>query len=116
MDIMIAALLRQIGLRGTPCGFHYLVKASQLVLEDETYLLHLTKRLYPDVARAFQVTPSQVERSLRTAVNSLWEQGCIAAVENLVGYRIREKPYVGEFIDILSGYLRSQLENSTAAS
>ena len=99
-----------VGVFHTPLGLTlYLIKASLLVLEDETYLLHLTKRLYPDIALAFRVTPARVERSLRTAINSLWEQGCIAAVEELVGYRIKEKPYVGEFIDILCGYFRSNL-------
>lgn len=116
MDATIATLLRKIGLRGTLSGFHYLIKASLLALEDETYLLHLTKRLYPDVALAFHVTPAQVERSLRTAINLLWDQGCIAIVEELVGYRIKTKPYVGEFIDILSGYLRSNSEHLTTAS
>ena len=103
----VCFLLRTAGLRGTLSGFRYLTKATLLVLEDSTYLLHLTKRLYPDVARAFDVTPAQVERSMRTAIDVLWNQGDVSALENLLGYQIRDKPYVGEFIDILSGYLHS---------
>lgn len=107
MDTTIAALLRRIGLRGTLRGFHYLQKAALLVLEDETYLLHLMKRLYPDIAHAFQVAPAQVERSMRTAIAVIWDQGNVAVLEDLIGYPIQGRPCVGEFIDIIVGYLRS---------
>ena len=104
----VCFLLRTAGLRGTLSGFHYLTKATLLVLEDSTYLLHLTKRLYPDVARAFNATTAQVERSMRTAIGVLWNQGDISALENLLGCQIKDKPYVGGFVDILAGYLRSK--------
>ena len=103
----ICLLLRKTGLRGTLRGFHYLAKATLFVLNDASYLFHLTKRLYPDVAHAYNVTAKQVERSMRTAVELIWSQGNVAALEELIGYRIKDRPYVGEFIDILAGYLRS---------
>lgn len=104
----VCLLLRSAGLRGTLRGFHYLSKAILLVLEDASYLHHLTKRLYPDVALAYDATPMQVERSMRTAITAIWDQGDVAALEELIGYRIKGKPCVGEFIDILAGYLHSQ--------
>lgn len=107
MEQMISQLLRKAGLRGTLRGFHYLSKAILLVLEDASYLHHLTRRLYPDVALAYDATPMQVERSMRTAITAIWDQGDVAALEDLIGYRIKGKPCVGEFIDILAGYLRS---------
>lgn len=107
MDTAIGMLLRKIGLRGTLCGFHYLSQAILFVLEDASYLRHLTGRLYPDVALACNATPAQVERSMRTAIEVIWNRGDVATLEKLIGYRIRHKPYVGEFIDILAGYLQS---------
>ena len=89
----ICMLLRKAGLRGTLRGFHYLAQAVLLVLEDSTYLLFLTKRLYPDVADTFHVTPVQVERSMRTAIDVLWNRGDIDALENILGYRLTDKPY-----------------------
>lgn len=44
---------------------------------------------------------------MRTAVALIWSQGNVAAQEEAIGYRIKDKPYVGAFIDILAGYLRS---------
>lgn len=108
MNNNVCLLLRSAGLRGTLRGFHYLSKAILLVLEDASYLHHLTRRLYPDVAIACKATPMQVERSMRTAITAIWNPGDVAALEDLIGYRIKGKPCVGEFIDILAGYLRSQ--------
>lgn len=45
MNPKISLFLRRIGLRATLTGFHYLAYALSLVLQDETYLLHLTTRL-----------------------------------------------------------------------
>lgn len=109
MEEMISQLLHKIGLRGTLRGFHYLSKAILLVLEDASYLLHLTKRLYPDVALACNATAMRVERSMRTAIEAIWNQGDVAALEELIGYTIKGKPCVGQFIDILAGYLRSMI-------
>ncbi len=107
MNIGIPSFLRRIGLRATLIGFHYLAYALSLVLQDETYLLQLTTRLYPKVAERFAVSPSNVERCLRTVINAFWDRGNFRLLEELLGYHIPDKPYAGEFIDILAGYLRS---------
>ena len=107
MNTQISLGLGRIGLRATLTGFHYLVYALSLVLQDETYLLHLTTRLYPQIAERFSVSVFNVERCLRTAVNVFWDRGNIRILEDLLGYPIPDKPYAGEFIDMLAGYLRS---------
>lgn len=103
MEAVIAKLLRQIGLRGTLRGFHYCVRAVLLVMEDETRLLHLMKRLYPEIAASFHATPAQVERSLRTVISLWWEQGDVAILEGILGRKLHCKPYAGEFIDMIYG-------------
>lgn len=107
MKEAIVLLLHRLGLRATLHGFHYLTCALLLVLEDESYLLGLTKRLYPAVAKAQCASPSRVEHSLRTLVDGFWERGNVHILEELVGYPLLHKPYVGEFIDILAAYLRT---------
>ncbi len=67
----VCLLLRKTGLRGDVRGFHYLAKATLFALNDPSYLFHLTKRLYPDVALA-NATARQAERSMRTAVALIW--------------------------------------------
>lgn len=52
----VCLLLRKTGLRGAVRGFHYLAKATLFALNDPSYLFHLTKRLYPDVALAYNAT------------------------------------------------------------
>lgn len=105
----VCLLLRKIGLRGTLCGFYYILNAILLALNDTSYLLNLTKRLYPEIASLYNVTPAQVERSMRSAIDLIWNKGNITILEEMVGYKIKHKPYVGEFIDIISGYFRSMI-------
>ena len=47
-----------LSLGGTPnyYGFRYTVYGVALVIREEAYLLALTKRLYPDIARYYQTT------------------------------------------------------------
>lgn len=51
-------------------GFDYLVVAIQLMNSDISYKRAITKRLYPDVAKEFNDTPSVVERAIRHAIDS----------------------------------------------
>lgn len=106
MEDQLSDLLRKAGLCGTYAGFRYLITAVRLVCQDESYLYQLTKRLYPDTARVFHSTPACVEQAMRSAINHIWERGDPSVLEKTVGYRFPGKPYLGEFIDILSAHLR----------
>lgn len=106
MKEKISSSLRKLGFRATLHGFYYLSSALLLVLEDESYLLHLTTRLYPEIAKIYSVSAICVERSLRTLLTNFWDRGDVSLLEDMVGYSLTVKPYLGEFIDILADYLR----------
>ena len=80
--------------------------ALELVLHDEEYLLYITKRLYPDIAKHFHTTSAKVERSIRTAITICWNEGNKNLLIKIAGYPLTRKPTTGEFISILSFYLR----------
>ena len=44
------------------------------MIREEAYLLALTKRLYPDIARYYQTTREAVERSIRTLISVMWDK------------------------------------------
>lgn len=46
-------------------GYKYLECALQMAYKDPGLLDGITKRLYADVAKAFETTPNNVERSIR---------------------------------------------------
>ena len=71
----IEHLIRSLGIGATYRGYKYLCYAISLCLENEDYLLGISKLLYPTIANTFQTTPSSVERDLRTVINVCWERG-----------------------------------------
>ena len=55
-----------------PPGYAYLREAVLLMVENP--MQSITKELYPGVARQFGCTSSQVERSIRNAIQQAWEK------------------------------------------
>lgn len=71
----VAAALRDMGISPAMKGYDYLLTASRLCSENAEYLSGLTVRLYPEIARPMGVAPHCVERAIRTAIQSAWEDG-----------------------------------------
>ncbi len=102
----IETLIHRLGICSVYHGYHYLSYALELVLHDEEYLLYITKRLYPDIAKHFHTPSAKVERSIRTAITICWNEGNRNLLIKIAGYPLTRKPTAGEFISILSFYLR----------
>ena len=72
VDLMIKTVLLKIGIKPSGKGFKYLCTAISLRLSDpEMYDGFLTKRLYVDVAKAHNSSPSRVERCIRHSITSV---------------------------------------------
>ena len=104
----IQYLVRSLGIGGNYQGYRYLTYAIYLCLEDENYLLSVSKLLYPEIAQTFQTTAYSVERNLQTVVTVCWERGNRMLLEDISFYPLLSKPTTGEFLDIVSGYLRQK--------
>ena len=89
------AVIRSLGISATHLGYYYLNTSILLILEDENRLLMVSKLLYPLVAEIHSTTPSCVERNIRTE-----------RLFQIAGCRLQSKPTNGEFIDILSCYIK----------
>jgi hypothetical protein len=74
-EIEIHDLLREMGLNRTYTGYRYLVYILKLVREEPERLDRVTKQIYPEVSRAFQVEPGRVDSALRTAAKVCWQLG-----------------------------------------
>ena len=53
-------------------GYAYLREAVLLMIQNP--MQSITKELYPGVAKQFSSTPTQVERSIRNAIQHAWER------------------------------------------
>ena len=105
MDIAeIYAVLSRLGINARYRGYRYLALAISLVMDNEDYLYLATKRLYPDIAKAFHTTWSCVERDMRTAIRVCWEHNR-AYLRELAAYPLESMPKTMDFIGIVAGHL-----------
>lgn len=68
-------LLLQCGFRANQMGYRYLREAVLIVCQEREAVTSVTKLLYPEIARRFQVNDKQVERAVRNTIETAWVKG-----------------------------------------
>ncbi len=104
----IQHLVRSLGIGATYRGYKYLNCAISLCIQDEDYLLGISKLLYPRIAEIYQTSVCSVERDLRTVVNVCWERGNKGLLKEISLYPLSNKPTTGEFLDILTDHIKQK--------
>ena len=95
---------------------HFLLEAPPWPVRDTNAI---TKVLYPQVAKAFQTTPSRVERAIRHAIEVAWDRGDLDTLQRFFGYTVsntKGKPTNSEFIALIADKLSLQLKSSEVAN
>jgi two-component system response regulator (stage 0 sporulation protein A) len=104
-EIEISILLQQLGISPRIKGFKYIRQAVIYVRERQDLLGLITKELYPMVAKEHDTTSSRVERAMRHAIKTAWENG-MRDHEMFEGRPERERsPKNSEFISYFVTYL-----------
>lgn len=101
----IAYLIRCLGIGATYRGYRYLNYGIKLCLEDEDYLLSVSKLLYPQIAKHYHTTSYSVERDIRTVIKVCWERGNKKLLEEIALRPLHIRPSSSEFLDILTAHL-----------
>jgi len=107
----IEHLIRSLGIGATYHGYYYLKYGIELCLENEDYLLFVSRSLYPEIAKHFNTNCSNIERALRTVINVCWERGNRHLLQEIALYPLTMRPAPGVFLDILTAYLRRESSN-----
>ena len=105
----IREILDSMSLNQKHKGYEYLVAAIGVACRSHTFFRSLTTIIYPETARIFSVTKSQVERDMRHAIESAWMKGDLERQYACFGNTIdgnRAKPTTGEFIARITEALR----------
>lgn len=116
LDGIVTSYLHKLGMPAHLNGFRYVREAILLTVREPDLLNALTKELYPRVAQAFGVNHTQVERSIRTAIEHTWDSGNHAMLQSYFRFTVsaaKGKPCNGNFIAILSEDIRRHLYRST---
>ena len=111
---VIAGVLRRIGVAPSMKGYRYLETAVALCIEDASYVHALSGRLYPEVALRLGATPSGVERAIRTAIQTAWQNGGIQSYAAVISDSALADGRPGRSADCLPGArLRADNEELT---
>ena len=98
----------RIGIRCDMTGYKYLCKAVEFVIEDESLLHNLCKKLYPKIASEFKLEKvGTVERCMRHAIENTYCYKSFAELNAMYKcsiYTIDDKPTVGELIHLVAQY------------
>ncbi len=108
LDRQISKIFVSIGIPPHIKGYQYLRTAIKICVKDTGIISSITKRLYPDVAKEYDTTPSKVERAIRHAIEVCWNRGKIDCINNIFGSQVftrNDKPTNGEFIALLADKL-----------
>ena len=104
----IELLIHELEIHSTYHGYRYLQYAVSLALQDEDYLLAITKSMYPAIAERFHASVSSIERNIRTVITVCWERGNKKLLKQMTPYPLLDKPTTGEFLDILVTYCKQK--------
>ena len=102
----IERLIRTLGISATYRGYHYLNYGIYLCLQNEDYLLSVSKLLYPQIANTYHTTSCNVERNIRTVIKICWDRGNRIFLQQIAMHTLEIRPTSSKFIDILVGHLK----------
>lgn len=105
--------LREIGVPTHLKGYYYLRDAIVMGIIDGEYFEMITKRMYPDIAKKHNTTPSRVERAIRHAIEVTWNRGNIEKLEEIFAYTVsprKGKPTNSEFITMIADSIIMELK------
>lgn len=103
----IRKLLWSFGVNRRYRGFDQVAYGLELSINDISRLEHITKDLYPDIAKRFHTSRECVERNIRTLEDNIWEYGNRKLLQKISPMSLESKPTSTIFFKILTEYLLS---------
>lgn len=100
----ISKVLKQLGITPNLKGYLYLRQAIELGVQDPSVFDGITKRLYPYIAEKNHATPTSVERTIRHAIDSVWNKGNKELFWSITQTCTLERPTNSQFIIQLAEY------------
>ena len=119
IETLVTGIIHEIGVPAHIKGYQYLREAIIIAVNDMDVINAITKVLYPQVAKAFQTTPSRVERAIRHAIEVAWDRGDLDTLQRFFGYTVsntKGKPTNSEFIALIADKLSLQLKSEQVAN
>lgn len=101
---LICRCLLDLGFSTKHDGFQYLIDAVAMMTGDVT--LPVTKIIYPSVARIYNCSPENVERSIRTAMGWAWLHRNTALWQEVFPFCTDHRPSNADFLTHLAVHIQ----------
>ena len=105
VDEKISNIFITVGIPAHIKGYQFLREAIKMTIDSPDIINSITKKLYPNIAKMFETSPSKVERAIRHAIEVAWNRGKIENINDIFGlpvYDSNDKPTNGEFIALVA--------------
>ena len=106
----VTELLKAAGIPVHLKGYKYIREAILLVIDHtDDNISSITKEIYPKIVQKFNVTPQQVDRAIRNAIDVAWDRGDPEIHNKIFGYTISSesgKPKNSEAILGFADYVK----------
>ncbi len=113
LEMAVTGIIHEIGIPAHVKGYPLIRSAILMAINDMEIINHITKQLYPDLAKMYKTTPSRVERAIRHAIELAWDRGNREVMETMFGYTIspdKGKPTNSEFIAMIADNMRLRIK------
>jgi len=109
LDIEVTHILHHLGVPAHLKGYLYLREAIRIAYYDIENTGSMASKLYRDVAKRYDTTPSRVERAIRHAIEIAWKRGSADALSKTFAHTInikKSKTTNSEFVAMITDRLR----------
>ena len=95
----VAKLITKIGIPANMRGYRYIIDAVIFCVKDSELIHHVTKGLYPDIAKKHDTTISRVEGGIRHAIHVAWKRNDKNIMDKMLNHDMKEnKNKIGEML------------------
>ncbi len=99
----IAKTLRNLGIRTNVKGYRFLLEAVELWIEGREGMVNI----YNEVAKINRTRPHCVERALRHAIESGWEEANEETVKKIFGCSFSKNPTNSQFVSAVAEFIEN---------
>jgi len=108
MKSLVSGVLSKLGIPAHISGYRYLRKAILISLYNPESMNNITKDIYPTIEKQFKVSRGSAERSMRHAIESIWDKSNSICLK--LYFSRRKKQSNSVFISVVSEDIRNHYE------
>ncbi len=113
LEMIVTGIIHEVGVPAHIKGYQFIRSAILMAIDNMEVINHITKQLYPDLAKMYKTTPSRVERAIRHSIEVAWNRGRSETMESIFGYTIscdKGKPTNSEFFAMIADNVRLRMK------